>query len=81
MYLKIMSGENAADSDSRKAFKLLDHVESAGFCRETPEGCIVEVLFTNGDHEQFPVPSNAYLMNDSGDTIAHFGSAPLPAAA
>lgn len=80
MFLKIMSGENAPDSDSRKSFRLLDHVEAASFIRSggAPRAT---VLFENGEQEEFPCEGNAYLMNDSGKTVAQFGATPLPAAA
>lgn len=80
MFLKIMSGEDAADSDSRKTFQLLDNVESAEFKRESDKA-LVAVLFKNGDTEDFDCPGNAYLMNDAGKTVASFGSAPLHKAA
>jgi hypothetical protein len=80
MFLKIMSAENLSDSDSRKSFKLLDHVESAEFFRK-PEGAQINVLFEGGDNENFPCEGNAYLMNDNGKTVAQFGPAGLPDAA
>lgn len=80
MFLKIMSGENAADNDSRKMFYLFDRVASVEFLRQ--EGrAIANVIFDGGAEENFPVPGNAYVMNDMGKTVASFGSAQLPAAA
>jgi len=72
MFLKIMSGEPEADSDSRKAFKLFDNVESAQFSRDGT-GSHVEVLFSDGDTEIFPCDGNVYLMNSGGETVAKYG--------
>lgn len=80
MFLKIMSSENAPDSDTRKSFQLLDHVESAEFVREGGSAHVA-VLFNDGDREHFPCEGNAYLMNDNGKTVAQFGSAGIPDAA
>lgn len=75
MFLKIMSGEDAPDSDSRKTFQLLDHVASAEFERENGRA-LAHVLFVSGEEESYPLEGNAYLMNDAGKTVASFGSAP-----
>lgn len=75
MFLKIMSGEDCADSDTRKSFQLLDHVESADFEREDGKAKVA-VLFASGDVESFDVDGNVYLMNDAGKTVASFGSSP-----
>ena len=79
MFLKIMSREDAADDDSRKMFRLLDHVTSAEFIRASGKNAgkaSVAVVFQDGSHEEFDCPSNAYLMNAEGVTVAAFGSAP-----
>lgn len=80
MLVKIMSGEDAPDDDTRKVFKILGDVTAAEFSRAKgkPE---VEVAFRNGTVETFPCPGNVYLMNDNGDTVASFGSAPYRKAA
>lgn len=74
MFLKIMSGENSPDSDSRKAFHLLDHVESADITRDDGKATVA-VTFADGGQEDFEIPGNAYLMNSAGETVATFGSA------
>lgn len=76
MFLKIMSGdEKLADCDSRKTFQLFDKVTCVTFNRapdgEPPRARIV--FEGDDDIEDFPVPGNAYLMNDQGKTIASFG--------
>lgn len=80
MFLKIMSGEDAPDRDARKRFQLLDHVSSAKFVRNGERTASVEVLFEDGEQETFECEGNAYLMNNNGETVAHFGSAPLSSA-
>lgn len=78
MLLKIMSAENADDSDSRKMFTLHAHVATVEFLRIDGRA-VANVIFDNGAEEGFPVPGNAYVMNDTGDTVATFGSATIPA--
>lgn len=73
MYLKIMSGENAADSDSRKSYEILDNVASAKFERIDGEP-VVHVVFDDGDVEDYTISGNAYVMNESGRTISTFGA-------
>lgn len=77
MLLKIMSAEDAGDDDSRKTFRILDNVEAAEFARDAHEAAFVSVTFTDGETEDFPCPSNVYLMNHDGKTVAHFGGHPL----
>lgn len=78
MFLKIMSAENAADSDSRKMFTLHSHVSSVEFLRIDGRA-VANTIFDNGDEEGFTVYSNAYVMNEAGDTVAQFGSSAIPA--
>ena len=81
MYLKIMNcRDDAPDNDSRATFVLHDHVVTAEFEREGGRA-FVQVLFDDGDKERFPVPGNAYLMNDQGKTVASFGGHPYVKAA
>lgn len=79
MYLKIMSAENAADSDLRKMFTLYAHVTSVEFLRIDGRA-VANTFFADGDEEGFAVPGNAYVMNEDGKTVASFGSAVIPAA-
>lgn len=83
MFLKMMSAENVADSDSRKSFQLIDHVSSVAFIREGVDAFVnVYPDNDNGDEStRFPVVGNCYLMNDEGRTIAQFGAGPPRAAA
>jgi hypothetical protein len=78
MYLKIMSGENCADSDSRKTFRLLDDVIAVRFDRNDnqPDRPSVTITFGKGPGETYWPEGNCYLMNDNGKTIASFGVAP-----
>ena len=80
MLLKIMSGESVPDSDSRKMFRLYDNVACVEFDRPPGKDAVAIVLFDdNGDPEEFPVPGNAYVMNEHGVTVASFGAAKIPA--
>lgn len=74
MFLKIMSGEDVPDSDTRKSFQLFDHVESADFVREDGKPQ-VHVVFDDAPDETFDLLGNCYLMNDGGKTVASFGPA------
>jgi hypothetical protein len=91
MYLKIMSGEDAPDGDSRKCFRLIDDVLDVEFGRLiTPageklpanrlianQGPTVKVFLKNGTPaETVHLEGNAYLMNEAGETIASFGVCP-----
>lgn len=86
MYLKLMSGENASDDDSRKQYILLSGVKSVEFHRDDPDGReklplsgpMAAVEFENGDSRWYPVNGNCYLMNDQGKTISSFGVSKLP---
>lgn len=74
MYLKLMSDDHAADSDSRKRFILHDGVISVEFDRDGEGGAAVaHVVFERGEPETFTLEGNAYVMNESGKTIASFG--------
>lgn len=77
MFVKIMSNEDASDTDTRKNFQLLANVEAADFKREEGKA-YVSVLFKNGDQEDFDVAGNCYLMNEAGETVAKFGAASIP---
>lgn len=76
MFLKIMSGEDAPDGDTRKTFRLLDDVIAVDFQRDSNQKPSVTVTFITGPGETFAPEGNCYLMNDDGDTIAAFGIAP-----
>lgn len=81
MLLKIMSGEDVPDSDPRKLFQLHDGVLSVRFHRPGPEEgedepALAETTFKIGGNETFDVPSNAYIMNEQGKTVASFSAHP-----
>jgi hypothetical protein len=76
MYLKIMSKEDAPDSDNRKTFRLVECLE-ATFERDG-EYTMVRVVLENGRYETLGLDGNAYLMNGEGKTVASFGVSPLP---
>lgn len=78
MLLKIMGAEDAPDSDSRKTFQLHGNVVSVDFVRKQG-AAFADCVFEDGAQEEFPLPGNAYVMNDAGNTVATFGSASIPA--
>lgn len=75
--IKIMSGENLADSDVAKGFKMIlvdegDHFE---FGHNTQGEPIVTVNAGKGDNRHgnvYPVTGNAYVMSETGKTVASF---------
>lgn len=73
MLLKIMSAEDAPDSDSRKMFKMFDFVSTCEFVR-TGTKVTAEVMFVDESCETFDVPANAYLMNADGVTVGSVGA-------
>lgn len=72
MFLKVMSGENLPDGDSRKTFTLHCDVTAVEFSRKN-DAAAVKVYFEEDDPETFPLLGNVYLMNNEGKTIAMFG--------
>ena len=76
MFLKMMSGENAPDGDSRKTFRILDDVTAVDFRRDPDGKAMAAVTFRQGPGETFSPGGNCYLLNDAGDTVASFGVAP-----
>ena len=84
MYLKLMGAENAPDGDSRKSHRILANVAAVNFVRvekdEGPEeGVFAFVTYTPDIDgiETFHLVGNAYVLNDNGDTIDHFGPMPF----
>lgn len=82
MIVKITGGENAPDHDARKTHTLLSNVIAVDFTRDPFGTAEARVTFATGpmnantEVETFPVPGNAYVMNEDGKTISSFGSAP-----
>ena len=87
--VKMMSGENAPDSDTRKLFILFTDVYGVHFKRDDNGVPSMELTFAKGYHtderentlytEEFDVTGNVYVMNEAGKTISSFGACPLPA--
>lgn len=82
MFLKIMSGEDAPDGDSRKTYRLFSHVSSVNFDRRAKGTAVAEVVFdvdsASGVGITLELEGNTYLMNEDGKTIATFGCMPIP---
>lgn len=77
MYLKIMGPENAPDADTRKTFRLIECRE-AQFYRDDDGNAFAYMNPGSWDDGyELPIVGNAYLMNESGKTVASFGSARL----
>lgn len=75
---KIMSDENAADEDSRKAHRLITGLTDIQFERYPDQSCSIHVMRAGeDDYEEIAVHGNVYVMNENGKTISSFGSAPL----
>lgn len=72
-----MSAENIPDDDSRKSFRLLDHVHAVNFGRDNRDAVQVEVVFERGPGETFHPQGNCYLLNEAGKVVASFGVAPV----
>jgi len=87
LIVKIMSGEDTADHDTRKSFIIHAGVKSAVFERlpafegggapSLPERPWLTLMFGGDDSESFEPRGNVYVMNDSGKTIASYGIAPI----
>lgn len=79
MFLKVMSEQDLADTDSRKPFQLFGDIKHCVFMRDE-EGPRAIATFSDGLPVGVNIPGNAYLMNNHGKTVASFGSARLPEA-
>lgn len=72
--IKIMSGENLADSDVGKGFKiiLVDANTPFEFGHSPTSGEPYVQIWCKGESVQHPLTGNAYVMNEDGKTIASF---------
>lgn len=79
LVVKIMSGENGPDCDTRKSYKLLSDVTSVEFGRDDePKRASLFVWFKGDPQPEVFYPlGNVYVMNEAGKTISSFGVAPL----
>lgn len=85
MLLKICGRDDVAPfGDDRKTFILLEGVEGVEFIRHeerpdingVPHSASAVVFFRGSeDPETYPVPGNAYCMNDNGKTLESFARA------
>ena len=75
MIIKIMSGENIPDEDTRKLFTLFDNVASVTFER-TPSPSVT-LSFLDVDHYKRTIPlhGNVYVINEYGEHVSAFGVA------
>ena len=74
--VKLMSGENLADEDCRKSFKLFTDIHGVDFGRDTDGAPYVVLWRGEGtDPETYYLEGNAYVMNPAGKTISSFGHA------
>lgn len=74
LIVKIMSGEDLADSDTRKAHTLLVDVKSVDFVRRG--GALAVVTFNDLDEPvEYALDGNVYVMNEAGKTVSSFGCA------
>lgn len=72
--IKIMSGENLADSDVGKGFKiiLVDVGTPFEFGHSESTGEPYVQIWSKNSSTQYPLTGNAYVMNEDGKTIASF---------
>lgn len=75
--IKIMSSENLADSDVGKGFKmiLVDAGDTFEFGHNAQGEPVVTVNINKGDEGssiEYPVTGNAYVMSQTGKTVASF---------
>lgn len=82
LYVKIMSGEDVPDTDQYKNYTIVPvaNNEVMRFC-ENAEGkgpdiprYMLEVHAPEGGIEGHPLTGNAYVMSESGKTIATHGA-------
>lgn len=75
--VKIMSGEDLADEDTQKSFRLFMDVTFVEFHRRA--GGPVAFIYAKGEAEgaEYPLEGNVYVMNENGKTVSSFGCAPL----
>lgn len=78
-YLKIMSAQDAADTDTCKGYTLhflpaTAMLEFSGPTAKRPQAR-VDITDIDGGTESFDIHGNAYLLNEAGDEIANFGVA------
>jgi hypothetical protein len=89
--VKMMSGEDAPDSDTRKCYLLITNVYNVKFARDPKTGkAEMELHFSKGYEsvgdveapalytETILLTGNVYVMNEDGKTISSFGEAPIP---
>lgn len=80
MYLKVMSGEDLSDSDSRKQFRVFAGIKWCRFDRDHPSKMPhAMVEYDDGRNAEVDLDGNAYLLNETGKTIASFGVSTPPA--
>lgn len=76
--VKMVSGENLPDDDTRKTYLLKTEVTDVEFAREQRAGNRTEpycwIWFKGEDEPQkFYLSGNVYVMNEAGKTISSFG--------
>lgn len=81
LIVKIMSGENLPDDDTRKSYTLHTGVASVEFHRR-PGAPVAAMCFGDAIVPlEFPLEGNVYVMNEAGRTVSSFGVSPPPAVA
>jgi hypothetical protein len=79
LIVKMMSGEDCPDDDTRKSYKLKSGVLDVEFARDGDDA-IAWLWFLGGNGlpvgpEKFLLTGNCYVMNEAGKTISSFGVA------
>lgn len=84
LIVKIMSGEDTADTDSRKTHRLFAGIADVEFNRQGEgDQPVVHMRFKREFRDDEPevvtiaFTGNVYVMNEAGKTISAFSAAPI----
>lgn len=79
LVLKMMSGQNAADTNTSKGFTLVHLPDRVSISFSHDENGLpqIQVVDTDGEREFFSPGGNTYVM-ENGKTVASFAHMPLP---
>lgn len=84
LIVKIMGGDNTADTDTRAQHRLIAGVIDTEFVRREDDRPLLRIwlhpdLVVEGETGRVEVPldGNVYVMNEAGKTVSSFGVAPI----
>lgn len=73
--IKMMSGENLPDTDTRKSFRIFT-ADNFEFLHEVYGAHPALNIYKDGDNRYYPITGNCYVM-ENGKTIASFSAMPI----